>query len=393
MLSTNTLKAWLFVHKWTSLVCTVFLLLLCVTGLPLIFWHEIEHALPDHVEPPPMPADAPRVSLDTIVATARLERPSDALQYIGADDQEMNIWYVGMGETADAPEVSVFYTFDARTGAILEAWSPGNSGVMDVIFRLHYDLFAGLPGTLLLGAMGLLFVVALISGVVVYGPFMRKLPFGVIRNERSTRTRWLDLHNLLGIAAFLWLFVVGATGVINALAVPIFAHWQNTELAGMIEPYRNRAPLTEFGSADRALAAASDAMPDMELSFMAFPGNDFAGPHHYVAYMRGATPLTSKLLRPLLIDARSGDIVDTREMPWYVSALLLSQPLHFGDYGGLPLKILWAFLNSIAIVVLGSGLYLWLKKRNVSLDARLAALRTGWDDRNLARRVQATGPE
>jgi uncharacterized iron-regulated membrane protein len=80
-------------------------------------------------------------------------------------------------------------------------------------------------------------------------------------------------------------------------------------------------------------------------------------------------------------------------MPWYVSALLLSQPLHFGDYGGLPLKILWAFLNSIAIVVLGSGLYLWLKKRNVSLDARLVALRTGWDDRNLARRVQATGPE
>jgi uncharacterized iron-regulated membrane protein len=300
-----------------------------------------------------------------------------------------------MGETADAPEVSVFYTFDARTGAVLEAWSPGNPGVMDVIFRLHYDLFAGLPGTLFLGAMGLLFVVALISGVVVYGPFMRKLPFGTIRGERSARTRWLDLHNLLGIAALLWLLVVGATGVINALAVPIFAHWQNTELAGMIEPYRDRAPLAEFGSVDRALAAAANAVPDMELSFIAFPGNDFAGPNHYVAYMRGATPLTSKLLRPLLIDARTGAIVDAREMPWYVSALLLSQPLHFGDYGGLPLKILWALFNSIAIIVLCSGLYLWLKKRNVSIDARLAALEPEWGVRrpNLARRVQSAGPE
>ena len=33
----NTLKLWFLVHKWTSLVCTVFLLLLCLTGLPLIF--------------------------------------------------------------------------------------------------------------------------------------------------------------------------------------------------------------------------------------------------------------------------------------------------------------------------------------------------------------------
>jgi uncharacterized iron-regulated membrane protein len=258
---------------------------------------------------------------------------------------------------------------------------------------LHYDLFAGLPGTLLLGAMGLLFVLALISGLVVYGPFMRKLPFGAIRSERSARTRWLDLHNLLGIAAFLWLLVVGATGVINALAIPIFAHWQDTELAGMIEPYLDRAPLAEFGSVDRALATVGDEMPDMELGFIAFPGNDFSGPHHYVAYMRGATPLTSKLLRPVLIDARSGAMVDTREMPWYVSALLLSQPLHFGDYGGLPLKILWALLTSVAIVVLGSGLYLWLKKRNISLDARLAALQSGWggDRRNLAGRIQPTG--
>ena len=29
-------------------------------------------------------------------------------------------------------------------------------------------------------------------------------------------------------------------------------------------------------------------------------------------------------------------------MPWYVKALKLSQPLHFGDYGGMPLKIIWA---------------------------------------------------
>ena len=39
----STMKTWFLVHKWTSLVCTLFLLLLCLTGLPLIFYEEINH--------------------------------------------------------------------------------------------------------------------------------------------------------------------------------------------------------------------------------------------------------------------------------------------------------------------------------------------------------------
>jgi uncharacterized iron-regulated membrane protein len=50
-------------------------------------------------------------------------------------------------------------------------------------------------------------------------------------------------------------------------------------------------------------------------------------------------------------------------MPWYATALFMSQPLHFGDYGGLPLKIIWALLDIATIVVLISGLYLWWTKR------------------------------
>ena len=60
-----------------------------------------------------------------------------------------------------------------------------------------------------------------------------------------------------------------------------------------------------------------------------------------------------------MVDASTGKFTDSRALPWYVSALLLSQPLHFGDYGGMPLKILWALLDILTIVVLVTGLYLW----------------------------------
>jgi uncharacterized iron-regulated membrane protein len=55
-----------------------------------------------------------------------------------------------------------------------------------------------------------------------------------------------------------------------------------------------------------------------------------------------------------------------------VTTLLVSQPLHFGDYGGMPLKVIWALLDLLTIIVLGSGLYLWLARGSPSLDARIA---------------------
>lgn len=36
------LRGWSLAHTWTSLICTLFLLAICVTGLPLIFSSEID---------------------------------------------------------------------------------------------------------------------------------------------------------------------------------------------------------------------------------------------------------------------------------------------------------------------------------------------------------------
>mgnify|MGYP003784370703 CR=1 FL=1 len=43
----GTIRKWSWVHKWSSLTCTVFLLMLCITGLPLVFHHEINGLLYD----------------------------------------------------------------------------------------------------------------------------------------------------------------------------------------------------------------------------------------------------------------------------------------------------------------------------------------------------------
>lgn len=48
-MTAKTLRTWYLVHKWTSLISTIFLLMLCLTGLPLIFHEEIEQIGRAHV--------------------------------------------------------------------------------------------------------------------------------------------------------------------------------------------------------------------------------------------------------------------------------------------------------------------------------------------------------
>jgi uncharacterized iron-regulated membrane protein len=368
----TALRHCIWVHKWSSLACTLFMLLLCLTGLPLIFNHEIDHWLHADLEPKTMPVGTPMASLDRVVETAQRAQPGKVVQSVAAEAGDDRLWFVTLGATATAQADLDTVVVDARTAEIL-GQPKFDEGFMYVMLKLHVDLFAGLPGTLFLGFMGLLLVVAIVSGVVLYAPFMRKLDFGTVRSGHSdgvaraspknSRLKWLDLHNLLGIVTVTWVFVVGVTGVINTLGQPLFKIWQATEVMDMLAPYKNLSTPTKILPLQAPLNAAKALERSMKVTFVAFPGTQFSSPHHYSVFMTGNTPLTARLLKPVLVDAQTAQVTASRSMPWYMAALFVSQPLHFGDYGGLPMKIIWALLDVMTIIVLLSGLYLWVKRR------------------------------
>ena len=365
--SAASLRRWSRVHTWSSLVCTAFLLMLCITGLPLIFHHELEPFLGTLDTPAEVAEDVAELDLDLVTAAARNSRPDDYVHLVFTEAGEDSIVYVGMGASPDAPladDIGVFV--DWHTGDILGARRFGEGGVLDFLLALHVDMFAGLPGKLFLGLMAMLFLVALGSGIVVYAPFLRGRKFGAVRRDRGPRLAWLDLHNAIGIVTLCWALVVGATGMVNTWADLLLKYWQSDELAAMIDRYRDQPPPTSQSSFAASVDTAVAAVPDFDFAFAAFPGTAFAGDHHYAVFLRGRTSLTSRLLHIVLVDAQTGAVTESRSMPWYITALLLSQPLHFGDYGGMPLKIIWALLDVITIIVLGSGLYLWWQRRRQS---------------------------
>jgi uncharacterized iron-regulated membrane protein len=373
---TRSLRRWGFVHKWTSLICTLFMLLLCITGLPLIFHDEIDDLLHTEVKAVDVPPGTPPADLDRVLANALANAPANAKtpQFVIWDRDDPNAMFVAVGESITSdPTKNLLVRMDAHTGAYLDA--PDVTGRFTyVMLKLHTDMFAGLPGKLFLGLMGILFCVAVISGIVVYASSMRKLDFGTYRNHRPRIVRWLDVHNLAGILLVMWTLVVGFTGVINTWADLVLKMWQYGQLAEMTAQYRDRSLPAKLTSLQAAVEVAAHAVPGMKPSFVAFPGTVFSSRSHYTVFLKGDTPVTSRLLKPALIDAETGKLTDSRDMPWYVSTLFISQPLHFGDYGGMPLKILWALLDVLTIIVLGTGVYLWLRRRNAgsSVDRAVA---------------------
>ncbi len=204
----RALRKWSWTHKWSSIICTLFMLMLCITGLPLIFHEQIDELLHGQVEAAVVPQGTLPASLDRVVAGAgaafpdlgsrRPERDAGQCRQehrCRSGRQPYRPGRCPYRAYLDAPDVTGRFTF--------------------IMLKLHTDMFAGLPGKLFLGLMGILFCVAIISGVVVYAPSMRKQRFGVYRSERPRVVRWLDLHNLAGILLVMWTLVVGFTGVIN----------------------------------------------------------------------------------------------------------------------------------------------------------------------------------
>jgi uncharacterized iron-regulated membrane protein len=145
MLTARSVKTWSWLHKWSSLVCTAFMLLLCLTGLPLIFHHEIGHLTGVEVEAPKMPKGTPHLSLDRVLEVARARHPDCVVQFSSPDDESPDIWFVTLTPTPAPTDDFRSVAVDARTGQVL-AQPRFDQGFMWVMLKLHVDLFAGLAG-------------------------------------------------------------------------------------------------------------------------------------------------------------------------------------------------------------------------------------------------------
>lgn len=364
-------RAALWLHRWTGLLATPFFLLLCISGSVLIFHEEIDEAF---AAMPTAPRAGQGRALPLQALADRAMPPEHHAVYVDLAKRNEGIVTFGVapagtGRSADTLPVQV----NAWTGTAAPMRDPRET-VTGFLLELHAEWFAGLPGRLFGGLVALLTLVALVTGVVVHAPHVRRLALGAIRRERGARVVQLDWHNFLGIITLGWALVVTATGVLLAMASLLLVLWQATELKAMTAVSPGTPALARAVPIDAAIAAAAVARPDRRATFAFFPGAEYAGPHHYTVILYGREPYNQRLFDIAAVNAATGKVDAIRPLPLYLSAVALSEPLHFGDYGGLLLKLFWLANAWGVLWITGNGAWLWwAKRRRVRRDMQLVS--------------------
>lgn len=358
----------LWLHRWTSLIATPFFLVLCVTGTVLVFHEELDRAL-GYV--PTLERSEVRKPLAELVAAAQRTAPDQKPMSVFIDAQHPEVAYVSLAPLAASrledgkPQLIGTATAEPLGAVDFDATPTG------FLFKLHADWFLGPPGQLFGGVIALLVLISLLSGLVVHAPYVKRLVFGVVRGGQGpgARLRQLDLHNLVGLVVLGWALAVTITGIALALGLVATRAWQATELRAMAAktpvdlhapPLDPRALPTTI---DAAVRTAQAALPDQKPYFMVWPGTDYSSPRHYTILMSGTHRYDERQFQVVLVDAASGQLTDARDVPWYLKAILISEPLHFGDYGGLPLKLLWVASSLLTLFITGNGAWLWWRRR------------------------------
>jgi len=357
----------LWLHRWCSLIATVPFLILCLTGTVLIFHEEIDAALgimPAANVPRAHASQPLQASIDTLLAA----HPEERVASIGLDPEQ----YPGLMLLVTVPrdahrfEQMKLRFADLATAQPTEHVVDPTSTLTGFLLELHAHWFLGVPGELIGALIALLVLLSILSGLVVYWPHAKKVAFGVLRRGRGPRLTQLDLHNFIGAVVLGWAFTVSLTGFLLGFGTLATGLWQYTALSELRAQQVGVAVNARHPPVgiDAVVAAVERAAPaGWRVTTVLFPDTEYSTPRHYTVLVNATEGLEKRMFRAGLVDAGSGELVALVDMPGYVKAIVLSQPLHFGDYGGLPLKILWTVCTWLTLFITANGAWLWWDRR------------------------------
>ncbi len=356
--SGKLLKANYRFHAWAGYLCAWFLIVIGLTGSVLVFEEEISAAIHPgwHV----VEVSAERASLETIETELRAAYPHHQitgfkLPRSGTDPLQASLLRDGL--------FSIAY-MDPSYGEILGLSTPH---WRHIVLKVHNALVLGDWGMAFLFLIACCMVLLGTSGLWMQRSILKKL-FRRPRFARSPRLGFTDLHKMCGVPVYAFLLVLGVTGALYNL--PAFGKIAsgNAETPGFGTSRRTHQA-AEF-PIDRALATAMTHIPDFSPSYLSFPRN---GDDKLRVF--GSVPGQSFFgifASSVEIDATDGEILgtkDIRTLPWNVKWRSFIRPLHYGNFGGIPVKIIYS-LCSLALVVLSvTGLRIRATRRARHIEA------------------------
>ncbi|WP_187336318.1 PepSY-associated TM helix domain-containing protein [Novosphingopyxis iocasae] len=366
-------KSALSAHSAIGLVVGALLYIVCVTGTLSVFYPELQRL--EQVSAPEMS------QIDPAAAQRGMEAVLEKEQAQGLAPTTHLYIHI---PTEDLPRATISTDTQAfhldASGAIAMpeqiAWS-------DFLIALHYKL--SLPnfwGLTLVGALGAMLLASAFTGVLALPRIFRD---AFRLNARSANTALADWHNRLSTWTLPFSLAIAFTGAaiglggLGALVMGKTAY--DGDSAAVYAPIfgeEMEGKETVDGPPDVAgpLAYVAERFPDLKPTYAII--HDPLQPGQHVQIL-GGYPRRLIFGEYYNFD-QSGRFLGSAGLAdgdLGQQAAASTYNLHFGNYGGLPVKIVYFILGMAVSVISATGFYIWLAKRR-RRGHRDEALRASW---------------
>lgn len=260
----------------------------------------------------------------------------------------------------------------------------------EFITHFHADLHMGKLGLIITGCLGLTLFGSVTTGLVIHRKILKEL--FIFRPFRSLRLLLTDSHKAVGVWGLLFHSMIGFTGAFLGLAsillLPAAAlvTFQGDQ-EKLIETYfPSREPTLSHQPATMKLekvlkhARASGAQSrrltiygwgdENAMAFVSVFAHEGTAPH----------PLAGETFAYQLADGEFIERTTTYSKVGGVSGPILDTmfPLHFGNFGGLLVRVIWGILGLTTALLAATGAMIWIEKRAYGPEGKLPKSQYLW---------------
>ena len=361
-------------HAWIGLACGLIFYVISLAGVCALFDRELSPWQRGDTAPPA--ALAPQV-LDRAVARALNAAPDAAVRnlQITLPTGYHPVLSIRLGD----PRQTIHIAPDNG-----QPITTNENDAAGVLTRLHTDMLLPQPlGRYLVGLIGLLMLVSVLSGLFLHRKFIRE--FFTFRLGRSRRLMLADLHKSIGLWGLPFHAVMALTGTLLGfvgLLLPLatFISFKGDTQAATEALMGGPMPPALSIPADtiplsQALAIARTEFPVLSPRIVSVRGHDTAGARIEII---GDVSGTLIYYPWVTLDGASGQVLSVTD--WSRETLGrrvygMIAPLHYGSFGGIAVKVLYVLFGAGNCILILSGLWVWRSR----LPAPPNRLARAWD--------------
>lgn len=343
----------LSIHKWLGLVAGIFILVMGLTGSIMVFDDEIEHFIQKDVIYQPN-SEQP-VSLDNAYASIVETHPDWDVRFTVIPNEANR----AIEAEIRRPDSRRYLYIHPATGEIMRDLDSYNTFSYWML-KFHYTLHSGFIGEVILLIAGIMFICSLITGFWFYRKAVWKvLTFKIRPRFRNLKSGSSELHRSVGIWALIFNLITAITGTVILLI--IVQTNINSE-----EPAPNPDPPVVETSVDDLMDKIQQAYPELNPSYISMPRQQ-NGQITIYGRMESDLPFHYKFSNFIQFDPKTGAetyATFIQDQPITTHLLSFTYPLHFGNWGGIIIKVLYCFFGLAPAILSITGFIIWQKRKN-----------------------------